>query len=514
MVDDRFRKFVMDHRASINDMVAEHWQLIDEHVSQQLRLGFERCAEPCFMSCPRPENEETVLAIIKLMLLAIKKRYYAFPDKHVVAVDQEIFFEKIAPRLVGSGLLGNSLEPFVLLFNAGENLRELSRAFYEIMFQLVDIVACHLANLQSIIHVAAWLAGDAKRRAHALKILVEGRLPPEVLSLAAFKGKLALSAITARPVASQLHDIITSSLASDPWLSPAIISEDPTFLKLASIAIDGKSAVPGDVARSLATRAASKAVKNARSVKFLGKAGSYEGFGGMFDSPPVVVGIPSEASLIARTASGRLFHVDYGGMGARIHVLGTTTCKTLAHARDIGLIGLDQDDSIVTLQDGHVVGSITREFGNVLAAAGRRTAFFLDQGTGIAYKARNDAVSKIEIKDGIRIISIAVIDDDRLAIVTSDKNQREWNLEEVSTTGPAINLASLHGKSLVAACDGVLACLQSDGTILVLDSSGKTTTSVPSFIDPATVTSFHVTAREIITTHAFTHAIHFHGPPV
>ncbi len=523
MVDDRFRKFVMDHRASINDMVAQHWQLVDEHVNEQLRHGFDRCAEPCFLALPRPDDlkgkakekpEDAILAIIKLMLVAIKKRYYAFPDKHIVAVDQEILFEKIAPRLIGAGLLGESLEPLVLLFNAGENLRELSPAFYSTVTLLVDTIAMRPADLQPIIHVAAWLAGDAKRRCHALGILAAGRLPPEVLPIASFMGKLSRSAIQGRKIAAPLHDILASSLARDPWLSPALISEDPGFAKLADAAIEGKDAVPTDVARSLASRAAAKSMKGASSAKFLGKAGSYEGFGGMFDSPPVVVGTPAEASAIVRTTSGRLFHVDYGGTGARIQMIGTTTGRELIHARESGLIGLDQDGSVVALHDGRLLGTIPRPAGRVIAAAGRRAAFFLDQGTGIAYKIGDKKSSRFEIKDGDRVSSMAAIDDDRLAVVTSDKGQHKWTLNEVYTGGNMKAIAPLPGRCLVAACGSILACLQPDGTILVLDTADGTTSRMPTFIDPATATSFLVTAREVITTHAFTHAIHFHGPPV
>jgi len=514
VVDDRFRKFVMDHRTSINDMVAQHWQLVDEHVNQQLRHGFERCAEPCFLALPRPEDEDAVLGVIKLMLLAIKKRYYAFPEKHVVAVDQEILFEKIAPQLAGAGVLGKSLEPLVFLFNAGENLRELSPAFYDIIHSLIDAIEAHPADLQAIIHVAAWLAGDAKRRAYALGILAGGRLPAEVLPMATFKGKLPHSLITGRPIASQLHDILTSSIASDPWLSPAIISEDPGFSKLASAALDGKSAVPGDVAQALATRTASKSMKSTNSVIFLGKAGTYEGFGGMFDSPPVVVATPAEASAIACTTSGRLFHVDYGGLGARIQVLGTTTCKALAHSGNTGLIGLDQDGSIVTMQDGRVLGSIPGYARRVIVTGGKQAAFFLDQDTGIVHMVKGKAISRFKITDGDRVASMAAMDGDRLAVVTNDKTQHEWMLGDVSASGNIKQIASLGGKSLVAACGSFLACLQPDGTILVVDTASGTISRVPSYMDPATVTSFHVTAREVITTHVFTHAIHFHGPPV
>jgi hypothetical protein len=217
VVDDRFRKFVMDHRASINGIIAQQWQLVDEHVNSQIRVGFERCVEPCFLAFSRHEDpkgeararhEEAILAIIMLLLTAIKKRYYAFPDKHIVAVDQEVLFDCIAPRAIEAGLFDESIEPLVLLFNAGEHLRELSSTFYNTMFLLVDIIARHRADLQPIIHVVAWLAGDAKRRAHALATIANVQFPKEVLPVALFNGKILAGAVLGRPIAAPLHGLL------------------------------------------------------------------------------------------------------------------------------------------------------------------------------------------------------------------------------------------------------------------------------------------------------------------
>jgi hypothetical protein len=525
VVDDRFRKFVMDHRASINDMIAQHWQLVDEHVNSQLRVGFDRCVEPCFLafSCHGDPNgeagarhEKAILPMIGLLLTAIKKRYYAFPDKHIVAVDQEILFDRIAPRAIEAGLFDESIEPIVLLFNAGEHLRELSATFYNMILLLVDIIAKHHTGLQPIIHVAAWLAGDAKRRAHALATIAAGQLPKEVLPVALFNGKIPAGAVLGRPIAAPLHDILALSLTSDPWLSPAFISEDPEFAKLVDAALAGKPGIPREVEQSLASRAAAKVLQMPGPIKFLGKAGRYEGFGGTLDSPPSVVGTTGEASLIARTASGRLFHVDYVGTGARIHVIGTTTCKEMVHVREFGLIALDQDGGIVALQDGRFLGTVPRPAGRVIAAGGPHAAFFLDQDAGIMYEVADGggAISQLNLNLKNPIFSMAAIDDGRLAIVSGDQGRQEWTLDEATTSGKTIKIADLSGKSMVAACKSVIACLQPDGTILVRDTAGGTTASVPTFIDPATVTSFYITPREIITTHAFTYGIHFHGPPV
>ncbi len=525
VVDDRFRKFVMDHRASINDMIGQHWQLIDEHLNNQLRIGFERCVEPCFLALSRSEGSKgeagakhsgAILAIIRLLLAAIKKRYYAFPDKYIVAVDQEILFDRIATRAIEAGLFDESIEPLVLLFNAGEHLREISAAFYNTILLLIDIIAKHRDDLQAIIHVAAWLAGDVKRRAHALATLAADRFPKEVLPVALFNGKIPAGAVLGRPIAAQLHGILTLALASDPWLSPGFISEDPEFAKLADAALAGKPGILHEVEQSLASRAAAKTLKMPGPVKFLGKVGRYEGFGGTLDSPPTVVGTTGGAGLIARTASGRLFHVDYGGTGTSIHVIGTATCKGLVHARDLGLIAFNQDGSIVALQDDRHLGTVPRPGGGIIAASGPHAVFFLDQDAKIVYRVANDGgtISRLELKHGDRVSSMAAIGDDRLATVSSDKEQHRWTLDEVTTSGATKVIALLSGKSLVAACESVITCLQPDGTILIKDATGGKTTSVPSFIDPATTTSFHVTPREIITTHAFTYAIHFHGPPV
>ncbi|MBN2150522.1 MAG: hypothetical protein JW839_03645 [Candidatus Lokiarchaeota archaeon] len=524
MFDERFHQFVMDHRDAINGMVTRLWPLVDEHLHGRLRRGFERCLQPCFAALSsragaggrlRPDGERVMLAVTELLLLAIKKRYYAFPDKDVVAVDQEHLFDHVLPRAIEAGLLDDSARTLALLFNAGENLRELSARFYDTIGPLVGILAKHPDALEPSIHVSAWLAGDARRRSHAAGLLAAGQVPPELLPVAAFKGKVLATALSGRPIAADLHDVLARSLAGDPWLSPAVISEDPGFRALADAVASGAGSVPHGAREVLERRAAAKDLRAASAIKFLGKAGRYEGFGGAVDSPPRAIATTGEASLVAWTMGGRLLHVEYGGTGSRVHALGTAPCTAIARAERAGLLALDGRGGITSLQSGRLAGKCHRPKGQVLAAGAVERVFFHDQSSkAICYVNPGDepeVAGTIKIKRPLS--AMAAIDDDRLAAVASD-GRGGWSLDELAFDGSTRQLSPLPGPSLVAAHEGLVACIEPDGTLLAIDTTSGRAGRLATFIDPATTTSFLVTRREVITTHTFTHAIHFHGPPV
>lgn len=514
----------MERNDAINAMIFQHWLVVDEHVGKQLQIGFHRCLEPCFRALVTREatnritrewSEKAFLAITKLLLVAIKKRYYAFPDKHVIAVDQEKLFDLLLPRAIDTGLIDTSIEPVVLLFNAGENLREVSTPFYMAMVPLLDAMARHPGDLRDAIHVIAWLAGDAKRRQHAIGILSGHKLPPEVLLVTLFKGSIPKESLLDQSITKPISDALASALAGDPWLSPGIVSTDPGFGKLVDVARSGKKAIPRDVEQALAARAASKSMHKPSSIKFLGKTGRYEGFGGMLDSPPIVIGSNSEASVIARSLGGRLFQFYYGGTGIMMHAIGEGNFAELTCTRDRGLVGRLENGIIMALQDGKVIGNIPRPARKLLVTGGRESAFFIDQAANMLHVANLSAGKLVthDIRGNGTITSVSAIADGRLAAISIDNKQKTCTLCEIDAFGEVKRIDGLPEGSLVAACQQAIACLQPDGTLRVLDLESGSWASVPTTIDPATTTSFFVTKRELVTTHVFTYAIHFHGPP-
>nr|MDO8111615.1 hypothetical protein [Candidatus Sigynarchaeota archaeon] len=365
MNDVGFRQFVMEHRKLINDFIDKYFPLQDEAFDSKLRRGFERCVKPVYETMARQEEtpgqlsttqKENLILLVKLLVLAIKKRYYAFPDKGIVAVSQDLLFDRIASRAAAIGLLGTSFEVFWLLFNAGENLRELSTPFYAIMDDIIDVVQKTRANIQDTIHVSAWFAGDVKRREHAISVLRSGSFPAAVLVKLMFH-EVPVDVLDCPPeLIQEIRDLLLQFLINDHWFCPASLSSIEEYAKLANLLKEKKRNIPAQLKKALILRDENKHVAGSTSMGFLGKAGSYEGFGGYFDSPPVIAGYSPTGRLMVQTRSGKIFHVDYGGVGARIQFMGDFPCRRLLYTTGGHLVAFTSNNEIVSLSDSRVLG--------------------------------------------------------------------------------------------------------------------------------------------------------------
>nr|MDO8110971.1 hypothetical protein [Candidatus Sigynarchaeota archaeon] len=143
------------------------------------------------------------------------------------------------------------------------------------------------------------------------------------------------------------------------------------------------------------------------------------------------------------------------------------------------------------------------------------SVFFWKKGDPGIYRVLIDASSRgpEKIGDQASLFSMAAIDDDKITIVNND-DPRVWKVRLINVHGAMTELASIPEVSIVAAASDFFAYVESSGRITVIEIETGKRTPIPIEFEPAELTSLYVTAREIITTHAYTHAIRFHGPPV
>ena len=525
--NEAFQHFVVANKHAINTFIKQQLPQIGEIIASRLRAGFENCVRPCFLAfldrtfdSELPESlQGRMLDIIKIVVIAIKKRYYAFPDPAVIAVSQDVLFDRVLPRAARNGMLDASIEPAILLFNAGEHLREIATPFYEIVEKIADIIVNASVDIQAAIQIAAWLAGDVQRRDISIQLLETGTIPPELLVIAFFQPSISRAVKLSSSLARDMHDLFLQIAAHDRWFPPAANYLDMEYTRLASLLWeDGLTAIPGNVKEPLLARDEQKNLLRASEYIFLGKAGRYEGFGGDFDTPPVIAGMPWPGSIIVATRSGKIFRIDYGGPGMRIRGVGAVSCKKLACTRDGQLVAIMQNDRVMNIEtmleltSFPAIKSVPGD--SLLATAGHQVIYIGKKQDPCIYRGsvnlKQAAPDKIEL--GSPVHAMAAIDDERIAIITGPCVDKTWALQVITSDGTTEYKEKFTKPALVAACDTHVACLQHDGFLLIIELAKNETRLIETRIDPENVTSLCITPREIITTHASTHSVYFHGP--
>ncbi|HME50830.1 MAG TPA: hypothetical protein VKM55_01305 [Candidatus Lokiarchaeia archaeon] len=528
--NEAFQQFVMANKIAINSFIKQQLPQIGENIAARLQGAFNNSVRPCFHAFYERSGADSelpellqrrMLEIIKLVVIAIKKRYYAFPDPDVIAVSQDILFDRVLPCAAKNGMLDASIDPAILMFNAGEHLREIAPLFYEIMEKIADIIVNESVDIHAAIQIAAWLAGDVQRRDVAIQLLEAGTIPPELLVTAYFQPSISRAVNLSSSLAKDMHELFLQIAAHDRWIPPAANFLDMDYASLASLLWeDGLDAVPEHIKETLLARDEQKNLLRASEYIVLGKAGKYEGFGGDFDTPPVIVGMPWPGSIIVATNSGKIFRIDYGGPGMRIRGVGAVTCKKLACTRDGQLVAIMQNDRVLNIETTLELGSIPAiksiPGDSILATAGYQVIYIGKKQDSCIYRGnvnfKQDVPDKIEI--GSPVNTMAAIDDERIAVITGPSDDKTWTLQIIAGDGSAEFKEKFTKPALIAACDTHVACLQHDGFMLIIElaKNKNETRLVETRIDPENVTSMCITPREIITTHASTHAVYFHGP--
>lgn len=528
MTEDQYRQFMLENRENINELVNKRIRKQDETLFPRLKSGLLNCVKKCyFESISKSDNKKltenqrkTIFNVIKLLVLSIKKRYYAFPDRSIIGVVQDHFFDKIIPRAIQLNLISESYKFLSLLFNVGENLGVLSQNFYEIIDLFLPLIASEPLDLASLIQVIVWAIGDLDRRQHALRILNAPKISPSILIILQFKSDTPSNAQYSSQKAKLIHDLLLSSLKNDYWRLPgfAIDKED------ASIFLQDLQAPKSLIAEStwndLNKKYAKKTIESLDKLTTIGSLGSYRGFKGHFETPPIILGMVDDGVLIVYTENGGVYYVTYCRNKTSVRSLGTFKAKSLCYSREMGLIGLNQKNEVYALSKGTMkISRIPRTTQSVLSTIFGRSFFILEPNSKLFYRISliNGKASVKRTRLKVLISSIAAISENNVLLVSKRriKSKTEYHVNEFNfTTKKMKSLVSFNKSIWVATNENYIVFLEKDGKLHVMNRKTGITLDHKSKIQTAGLRSLVITDREIITSYDYTHRIYFHGPPI
>ncbi len=493
---DAFKAFLKQNKDTINRLVNATFPLMDDATSVRVKRGLDLAMEPCFEAFLSARNVERItdtdagllLEVFRLLVISIKKRYYAFPDKHVISVDHDGLFNTVLPAAIRHGLVDTNIDLAVALFNAGENLGEPSARFYQVVLRMVHAFPNDAPARNDLIHVLAWLAGDMMRKDKAIHILRSNATVKKALvSLVAGKsanGSLQRGGLEGMSMVDSLIDTI----AIDTWL-------DPLSVEWESFGAGGFQDV---------------SIPASTGVARIGTAGGYEGFDGPFDTPPRIAGMITEGMLVAYTGSGKVFHVAYGATGTQARVIGLHPGARLLYSSGCGLIAIEKASRALNLKTGKVIHSLDKANHYKHVSLAGDTLFFTVAGEKhVGWVGANgtgkEAPGGIEWSKDIDLL--AGIDSGRALITCGD------TIHEVRLPGKATLIGKHRDIEWMASSNDHALCTCSTGIACLIDLEKRAIKDLGGTIDAEGITSVALNRREIAITRAFTHAIQFYGTP-
>lgn len=501
------RALVEAHAATLNGIVARSMPDPGETGIARLERGFSTAFAASLDALIRRAGKHEpgvtplaidglAMAIARLLVAAIARRYYAFPDRHVMAVRMDVLFDNVLPKAIDAGCLDGGTGFLEYLFNAGEHLGAASDDFYRAIDAIATSMTLASIPVDVLVHACAWVAGDERYRARALDLVATGAFPP-----GAFLAVAGLAVDPARARATV--DAIAPLLAGDRWVSVTALRGLP--------AVTSAVNDPASLARNVGACLAATGLDAAPWIDTVLEAGAFEGLGGSFDTPPVVAGM-HDGQLLVVTATGQVFHGSVtGGPGLRLRRAGTIPSMNVLFLPPGRIIGVDASRKVTDLG---TMTAITRlpgsgPAGPLAAAAGRIAT--VDAGAGAIVTGHLDTgtVTSVPVDGAGAVTALAMLDDGTVAVATGGTRS------EVAVHGPAGSreLLSVPGRVALAASGRLLACLDESNTLHVIDPLAGTNRTLRVPPGPGTVTSFHATAREVVMTRSRTFTIHVAGWP-
>lgn len=516
-----FREFMRSKREHYNPIIKKIFPVQDEILLPRLRDGFLNSMEPSFDAMkarkgPDLDNnqEQRLDALIRLLLMAIKKRYYRFPERNIVSVNQDRLFDSILPNLMGSGMLDNSLDPFIHLFNAGENLGHLSTPFYEYIDLVLPLIIESPTTEKEFIQICAWAAGDIKRRDHALGLLEKLEKAGEFMWLIQ-GGQLSDLGNIPKDIMKKFKSVMVTILRSDIWRSVQEPSEPGHVEELQQLAREKKWDEAIEMLTIMETRAQSRNLPQATSIVTLDGMGRYSGFYGQFDAPPKVVGLLGDHALVASTPTGKVFHVSFGGGSIQVRALGSLACKNVILMQEAGMGIVNPQNEIVMLRDGHVIGELPKSYDTFVADSDGIFVYATQPGKKRVYYHDIHGDTSGYITAPGPVININSIDEATI-LVTMARNGTQQGQEVALFKDFSLERTILteSREFKIAANDGIIVTLAKDGILKTWDiSTAPPSKGIPTTINLDGMTSFHATRRNLIITYNFTHRIYFLGEP-
>ncbi|MFX0100596.1 MAG: hypothetical protein ACFFCS_13560 [Candidatus Hodarchaeota archaeon] len=525
-VDEKFKQFIVDNGKRINKIVNRVFLRVDNVLNKRLKNGFLNCLKPSFLQLSQSsggvldEKRESVFFIIlQLLITAIKKRYYAFPDRNVISVVQDHFFDTIIPRLIELGLVDKNLELIATLFNAGEYLGKHSEPFYMTFDKFMELMINENIPARDLVQVIAYFVGDVKRREYALDLFEKGKVSPHILLKLLFDEDYQVKQGLVSKVTKEIHDLLLFALKNDIWRTSRDFLDDEDCSILLSSLKENKT-IPADFSSKFKVKYGPKSLLNTSTIATIGSFGRYAGFSGKFDTPVTVSGSPKPGTLILYTDNGKIYHVDYGANHTQVRTLSHLDCKSVEYSRDIGLIVEISDKSVYALRRAEKISTLPKGYKPTLSTVGGNSIFTYTKKGDNKYvyrvKVLEDRVTRPK-RDTVSfdIKSMLGIDEKTLIILreTRINKKKGYEVAKFEFPGKATPIATFNKRVELASNGEILAMLEQDGKLHVKDLQSDHFNIIETKMKYDGLKSFYVTKREIFITYNYTHKIYILGPP-
>ncbi|MHA1683633.1 MAG: hypothetical protein ACTSUE_22025 [Promethearchaeota archaeon] len=520
---ESYKEFILRNREEINNIVSLLFIQQDNAVISKIKSAFDSSIKPCYQAYIKrstgnlsQKHQEFLIQILKNLITSIKKRYYGFPDRTVVAVSQERLFDEIVPKLISVGLLDNTLYPFIILYNAGENLNQISAAFYTLFEQLIEYLDGSSSNIEDLIQICAWASGDNKRRKISLQILDKQEQKANIFLRLQFGHDLKDHKSIPKEFLKECKKYITDFLAADHWIHPRFAFPASYAKKILVNLNNGEYDDATTKLKRLMNEKSSIELIKAKNIVTLNSAGKYLGFSGNFESPPKVAGIVETGNLIAYTSSGKLFHVNFSASGNQIRTLGRVSAKDITYSNEYGIVIVSGSNDIIKVKDAVKIGSLPGSYQHVIGRICGKFIYYYSLAKKRIYRLdltgdQDPKVNTAYIQLKQTILDLVAFKENLLIAILNSKTTNSYELIELKFGTSEKIIKKLKNKVKLAVLDDKILIIAEDGRVTVLNEKYEEENQFPARIKLDGLTSLFVTSREAIVTYDFTHRIYFLG---
>ncbi|MFX1452200.1 MAG: hypothetical protein ACFFCM_15290, partial [Promethearchaeota archaeon] len=430
LTDESLISLLKSKRVEINKRIEKIRQMQPAFDLKAVNHGIVHVIEPLIKAIKKinPEKIESVFNIVfDLLLFAIGKYYYAVSGKQFTSVRLEILFEKLLPLF--PEIIVEKPSSFIgKMINAGENLREKSTEFFNILLNVSEFIKSD--NYKEIGQIAAWIVGETRLRNNALDILEQS--PPELTLKFARLNNISKS--KAKIIANYILDV----LKNDKWRSiKKPFSEE--FVKL----LQENQEIPK---KRLNAELDKSDFLDDRSLVLLSDFANFVGFRGKFSSPPHIIWGPN-GDIIGYTRFGEIIFVNIERNGYIEKSIRPRDIKVLGYNSKIGLIGVNRKGEIINLLNLEKYSEMiqgTKKFFKYCSSISTSDYVYFIHKSNEIFKIGTESIEKFTFKGDINELTVST--DDKFFFINVEKigkSKNEYHLAELSLKGKSQNLMEL-----------------------------------------------------------------------
>jgi len=435
---------------------------------------------------------ETVFNIVfDLLLYAITEKYYALPEMQFTKTRLELFFEKVLP-LIPEIIAFKPISSIGKLFNAGVNLQDKSKNFYENLIKVSEFLT--IDNLEAVGALVAWIVGEARLRDYVIKIL--DKIEPKIILKLANLENINNSNI------QKIASYIIRAIKNDKWR---------TFKKSFSTNIMTKLRMGEEIPQDIINKDVEAVTAwKERSLVVLSDIGGFYGFGGFFRSPPRLIWGEND-SIIAYTRNGEIYIIHLDGHGNKKNRFIVNDLESLAYHPKIGFVCVNKKGEIVNLTTNKQYSEIIKGSRKIFAFCSSYTTpeqIYIVHKEKEIIKIQQNGINKTALEK--KYDSLTVSNDGKLYFINtiSEKGVKTSYIAELLQNGKVENMIKVAIKGHLRIVSPYAYIFKEPDRLYIYnlnDKTDKLKLKLP--IEIKACTSFLVNQREMYLTSKFSYHI-------